>query len=100
MVKYYELIAFIKSEVWKVNVFEIIGGIIILVTAVIIVITVMFQEGKGGGLNALSGSNESSYLGKNKNRSMQATMVRTTRYAGIIFVVVTLAVYFISAAMK
>ncbi len=79
------------------NAIEIIGGIIILICAVAIVILVMMQEGKGGGLNALSGSNESSYLGKNKNRSLQATLVRTTKYVGIAFVVITLAVYLITA---
>ena len=51
-------------------------------------------------MNALAGSNESSYLGKNKNRSFQATLVRVTKYFGIVFMVVTLAVYFISAALK
>lgn len=81
------------------NAIEIIGGIIILVCAVLITLMVMFQEGKGGGLNALSGSNESSYLGKNKNRSLQATLVRSTKYIGIVFVVVTLAVYFISSKL-
>lgn len=78
---------------------EIIGGIIILVCAVVIVAAVMMMEGKGGGMNALSGSNESSYLGKNKNRTMQATLSRVSKYAGIIFVVVTLAVYLISAKL-
>lgn len=82
------------------SVFEIIGGVIILICAVIIVITVMAQEGKGGAMNALSGSNESSYLGKNKNRSLQATMVRITKYTGIVFVLVTLAVYLVAAAMN
>ena len=79
------------------SVFEIIGGIIILVCAVVIVISVMFQEGKGNGLNALSGSNESSYLGRNKNRTLQATMVRVTKMCGWVFMLVTLLVYFISA---
>ena len=79
---------------------EIIGGVIILIAAIVITITVMAQEGKGNGLNALAGSNESSYLGKNKNRSMQATLVRVTKYTTILFVAVTLAVYFISAAMN
>ena len=82
------------------SVIEIIGGIIILIASVIITVSVMMQEGKGNGLNALAGSNESSYLGKNKSRTMQATLVRTTKYVGIVFVVVTLAVYFISAALK
>ena len=31
---------------------------------------------------------------------MQATMVRVTKYTGIAFVVITLAVYLISYAMK
>lgn len=78
---------------------ELIGGIVILLCAVVIVVAVMFQEGKGGGLNALSGSNESSYLGKNKSRTLQATLVRMTKYAGIAFVLVTLAVYLVSAKL-
>ncbi len=81
------------------SVIESIGGIIIMLCAVVIVVAVLFQEGKGGGMNALSGANESSYLGKNKSRTLQATMVRVTKYAGIVFVVVTLAVYFISSKM-
>lgn len=79
---------------------EIVGGIIILLCAVTIVVTVMMMEGKGGGMNALSGSNESSYLGKNKSRTLQATLSRIAKYAGIVFVGTTLVVYFISSAMK
>ena len=79
---------------------ELIGGIIILVAAILIVVFVTLQEGKGNGLNALSGGGESSYLGKNKNRSLQATLVRGTKYVGFAFMAVTLAVYLISAALK
>ena len=74
------------------GVIEVIGGIILLVAAVIVIVSAMLQEGKQGALNALAGSNESSYLGKNKNRSFQATLVRVTKYFGIVFMVVTLAV--------
>lgn len=83
------------------GVLEIIGGIIILLCAVVIVVTVLSQEGSRNGMNALSGaSNESSYLGKNKNRSLQATMVRISKVSGIVFVVATLAVYLITAAIN
>ena len=83
------------------NAIEIVGGVIILVAAVIIIVTVMMQEGKNNGLNAVSGGGgESSYLGRNKNRSMQATLARVTKYTSIVFVVVTLAVYFIVSAIK
>lgn len=79
---------------------EIVGGVIILICAVIIVVSVMSQEGKAGAMNALSGANDSSYLGKNKNRSNQALLVRLTKYTGIVFVAVTLGVYLISAALN
>ena len=82
------------------GVIEVIGGVILLVAAVIVIVSTMLQEGKQGALNALAGSNESSYIGKNKNRSFQATLVRVTKYFGVVFMVVTLAVYFISAALK
>ena len=81
------------------GVIEVIGGVILLVAAVIVIVSAMLQEGKQGALNALAGSNESSYLGKNKNRSFQATLVRVTKYFGIVFMVVTLAVYFISLSV-
>ncbi len=76
---------------------EIAGGILIMLCAVAIVIAVMMMEGKQGAMNALSGSNESSYLGKNKSRTMQATLVRFTKWAGIAFVLITLVVYFVTA---
>lgn len=82
------------------NAFEIAGGIILLVCSVIIVITVMMQEGKSGGLNALSGSNESSYLGTHKNRSNKAMLLRLTKFTAIVFVIATLAVYLVNAALQ
>ena len=100
MLSYYELEYSGIGGKKRMNAIEIIGGVLIMIAAVVITVTVMFQEGKGNGLNALAGSIESSYLGKNKNRSMQATMVRVTKYTGIAFVVITLAVYLISYAMK
>lgn len=81
------------------SIVEIIGGSIIMICAIIIVIAVMSQEGKQGAMNALSGGNDSSYLGHNKNRSNQALLIRFTKYTGIVFVGVTLAVYLITSIM-
>lgn len=75
------------------SVFEIVGGIIIMLCAIVIVVTVMMMEGKGGGLNALSGANESSYLGRNKSRTLQAQLSRVAKWTGILFVVMTMIVY-------
>ena len=82
------------------SIVEIVGGVVIMVCAIIIVIAVMAQEGKQGAMNALSGGNDSSYLGHNKNRSNQAMLVRFTKYTGIVFVAATLIVYLAVSAMK
>lgn len=81
------------------SIVEIIGGAVIMICAIIIVIAVMAQEGKQGAMNALSGANDSSYLGHNKNRSNQALLIRFTKYTGIVFVAATLIVYIITSVM-
>ena len=81
------------------SVLENVGGILLLVCAVVNDLSVMFQESKGNGMQALSGSNESSYIGKAGARTTQAMLIKITKITGIIFVVVTLAVYLISAAL-
>lgn len=82
------------------SVWEIVFGVLVMICAIVIMVTVLGQEGKGGAMNAISGANDSSYLGKNKNRSNQAILIRLTRYAGILFVVVTLAAYWITNAVN
>ncbi|MBR5512684.1 MAG: preprotein translocase subunit SecG [Ruminococcus sp.] len=73
---------------------EIIGGAVLLVACIAIVILCLMQENKSGDsmTNALTGASSDSFYGKNESRSREAVLGRTTRTAGIILFIITLAV--------
>lgn len=81
----------------SMHILEFVGGILIVLCAIFITFGVVSMEGKSGQMNALSGGNDSSYLGKHKNNSDQARMVRLVKVLGFAFVLITLAVYVASA---
>lgn len=70
---------------------EIIGGILLIITCILIVVLVSMQESKSDGLSAVSGASDS-YLGKNGGRTFDAMLKRFTKYAAIAFFVLTVIV--------
>lgn len=72
------------------NVLEIILTILFAIDCVVLTVIVLLQEGKSAGLGTLSGASES-YWGQNKGRSMEGTLVKITRIAAILFVVLAIA---------
>ena len=74
------------------NVFEIIGGSILLIACVILIILVMLQESKDNGAQSITGGVSDSYLGKNSGRTLDAILGKITKYAAIAFFVLTLLV--------
>ena len=87
---------------WRnnMNAFEIVGGILMLITSVLITLLVLFQEPKGDGMSALGGGGGDSYLGKNRGRTRDAMLATITKYAAIVFFVVTIVVYALSIHLK
>ncbi len=76
------------------SVLEIISGILMLISSIFIILLVMGQESKqGNGLEALSGdSNSDSYMGKTGGgRTREAYLAKLTKYAAIVFFVVSIA---------
>ncbi len=65
--------------------------IALLIISVLLAIVVMMQEGKGGGLTAVSGNGES-YWSKNKGKSKDAILSKITIVLGIAFMVVALLI--------
>lgn len=65
--------------------------IALLIICVLLAIVVMMQEGKGGGLTAVSGNGES-YWSKNKGKSKDAILSRITVVLGIAFMVIALLI--------
>lgn len=74
-----------------VNVLTIIFTIIQLLACVFLIAVILLQSGKSSGLSgAVSGSAET-FFSKGKSKSMDAILARMTKWVGIGFVVLTLA---------
>ena len=71
------------------QVFKIILMIVFILICVTLTFLVLMQEGKQQGLGAIGGIADS-YWGKNKGRSMEGVLVKTTRWLAIAFMVIAI----------
>lgn len=62
--------------------------IIYIFDCLFLAVVVLMQEGKSAGLGSISGAAES-YWGKNKGRSMEGKLVTLTKFAAILFLVLS-----------
>ena len=61
--------------------------VVFMIVSCIITVVILLQEGKQAGLTgAISGAAES-YWGKNKGRSMEGALVKSTKFLAILFIV-------------
>ena len=72
------------------GVMEIISGILLLIVCIVIIVVTTMQESKQNGAQALGGGSSDSYLGKNSGRTLDAMLIKVTKYAAIVFMVLTL----------
>lgn len=63
--------------------------VVFIILSVVITVIILMQEGKSAGLGAIAGAAET-YLGKNKGRSMEGMLVKLTRVAVILFLVLAM----------
>lgn len=70
----------------EMEILHVILTIILVLDCVVLTALVLLQEGKSAGLGAISGAAET-YWGKNKGRSMEGTLVKVTKVAAILFMV-------------
>ena len=69
-------------------------GIIILLVAVALVVTVVLQEGKNNGLSgAIAGGSADTFPGKSKAATKQQNLARLTTVLAVAFVVLVLAMH-------
>ena len=66
-----------------------IATVLYILIAIARVIVILLQEGKSAGLGAISGAAET-YWGKNKGRSMEGGLHRSTQVLGVLFIVISL----------
>ena len=77
------------------KVFEIIGGSVLLLSAIVLIILVLLQEGKKSGVSALSGM-DSQFVGRNRAKSKEMLLAKYTKVLAIVFFGVTLVVWILS----
>lgn len=77
---------------------EIVGGILLALASVILIVSIVLQEGGKGGLGALGGDSES-FMSKNGDRSKNAMLVKVTKICAAVFVLASLALYIITAVV-
>ena len=66
---------------------RVVINIIFILVCVALTVLVLMQEGKSAGLGSISGAAET-YWGRNKGRSMEGMLVKLTRVAVILFLVI------------
>ncbi|HIZ79779.1 MAG TPA: preprotein translocase subunit SecG [Candidatus Lachnoclostridium stercorigallinarum] len=64
-------------------------SIIFVLTAIVLTVIVLLQEGKSQGLGSIAGMADT-YWGRNKGRSMEGTLEKFTKFAAALFVVLAL----------
>ena len=77
------------------EIYEIILGISLIVTAVSIVILVLLQESKSEGLSGAIAGGAETFFGKNKGRTMENKLVKLTKIFAVIFFVLSLFTTFL-----
>ncbi len=73
----------------------IVVGILLIIVALILIVTVLLQESKQNGVGALSGTSET-FLGKNKGKGLEAKLALITKICAVVFVVLAIIMMFLN----
>lgn len=66
------------------EILKVILTIVFIIISLALTVVILMQEGKQAGLGAIAGAADT-YWGKNKGRSMEGMLVKITRIAVILF---------------
>ncbi|NLW77901.1 MAG: preprotein translocase subunit SecG [Ruminococcaceae bacterium] len=73
------------------TIFEIISGILMIISCLVIIFIVLAQESKGQGLSGVMTGTEM-MSNESRSRSKDARLAKATKYAAIVFLVLTILV--------
>ena len=76
------------------QVVEIILTVLEALASVALVVVVLLQSGKEAGLSGAIAGNSNSYLGKNKNGSLDAILASATKWVALAWILLTLCLNF------
>ena len=73
------------------EVLRIICTVVMLLSAVALIVIVLFQSGKSAGLSGAIAGNSDNFMSKNKNRSWDAKLANSTKWVAAVWLVTTFA---------
>lgn len=82
------------------NIFEIIAGLLLILTSIAIIVLVMLQDSTDGMSSAVTGEVADSYLNNNRGRTKEEKLKKITKICVIVFMILTLAVGIVSRFVK
>ena len=68
---------------------EIILNILMVISALVMIVTVLMQSSDSDGMGALTGGSET-FFGKNKNNTLEGKLANATKISAIVFVVLAI----------
>lgn len=80
--------------------YEILLGIILIITSLALVAIVLTQEGKSAGLSGAIAGGAETFLGKKKSKTIEQTLVKITKILAAVFFVLSLAANLIFLFIK
>ncbi len=72
------------------EILRIILQIVFILDCIALTVIVLMQEGKSAGLRTIAGISDT-YWGKNKGRSMEGALVKSTKFLAVAFIVLAIA---------
>ena len=93
---YFGYVCYIQSEVKQVGALEIVLGIAVIIVSIIIIVAVLFQQGRRAGINGAISGGADTFLSKNKARTVDAILARWTKYVAILFFILAIVANAIS----
>ena len=70
--------------------YEIVLGIVLIITSIALVAIVLLQEGRSAGLSGAIAGGAETILGKNKSKTIESKLISITKILAIVFFVLSL----------
>ena len=71
--------------------YEIVIGVVLILTSLILVATVLLQESRSQGLSGAIAGGAETFLGKGKSKTTEQKLAKITKIVAIVFFVLSLA---------
>ena len=80
--------------------YEILIGVLLILTSVVIVIIVLMQQSRQAGLSGAIAGGSDTFFGKNKGRTIDAKLAKITKIISVVFFILALVTTFLLAFMN